>query len=444
MTIPSGGTAEADIVYDTNPREPNLAGLGLRIHYDSSAIVPADPPFSSPFLKGVQGFNPSLPDTQDFDNDSSTDRFAEIEWQRTQEDWPGGNLPRRLVVLRFVTNENFVGTTSVNFTAFNQPDGWGFSSTTGVITVTPPPTTTTTTTTTTSTSSTSSTSSSSTSSTSSTSTTTTTLLSYDVWISSNQSGSPFTPFHDCVRFNNSVMSTDVCGDSGTVARVPILDITGLELWIGHVPCQGLDLAYIGTAFAGEALPLGGNTLAASIIGLTLVNSLGLEGFENAGCTTAISSNNPYAAGVQVPRHNRGPGVRGLFSQGDPQAPLGPMGEAQTVGNTTFEVWMSQGSDAPPFVPGRDCVRFTAFTIASDACGDRGPFVESTLLSTPGLTFWVGQVPCQGANLVYFGTSFNGTGLPFGGNVMSASVVGLSQGSTLALEGFENPSCSIVP
>ena len=236
------------------------------------------------------------------------------------------------------------------------------------------------------------------------------------------------------------MSTDVCGDSGTVARFPLLGITGLELWIAQVPCQGLNLVYIGTAFAGEALPLGGNTLAASVIGITLGNTLGLEGFESAGCTTAISSNNPYAAGVEMPRHNRGLGVRGLLGQGDPQAPLGPMGGAQTVANKTYEVWMSQGSDTPPFVPGRDCVRFTATTIASDACGDMGPFVEFPLLSTPGLTLWVGQVACQGANLVYFGTSFDGTVLPSGGNVMSASVVGTTQGATLALEGFENPAC----
>ena len=98
-----------------------------------------------------------------------------------------------------------------------------------------------------------------------TSSTTTTLLSYDVWISSDQGGSPFVPFHDCVRFNGSVMSTDVCADSGTVASFPILSISGLELFIGQVPCQGLNLIYIGTAFAGQALPLGGNSIAASII-----------------------------------------------------------------------------------------------------------------------------------------------------------------------------------
>ena len=82
------------------------------------------------------------------------------------------------------------------------------------------------------------------------------------------------------------------------------------------------------------------------------------------------------------------------------------------------------------------MRFTGATISSDACGDVGLFVEFPLFSTPGLTLWIGSVPCQGANLVYFGTSYDGAAvLPLGGNVMSASVVGLSQGWTLSLEGF---------
>ena len=50
-----------------------------------------------------------------------------------------------------------------------------------------------------------------------------------------------------------------------------------------------------------------------------------------------------------------------------------------------------------------------------------------LFSTPGLTLWIGSVPCQGANLVYFGTSYDGAVLPLGGNVISASVVGSESG-----------------
>ena len=215
---------------------------------------------------------------------------------------------------------------------------------------------------------------------------------------------------------------------------------GLELFIGQVPCQGLNLIYIGTAFAGQALPLGGNSIAASIIGTTLGTTLGLEGFENGACTVAVSSANPYASAGAVQGYNPGPEWGNLLSQGDQQEPLGRPGEAQTVANKTYEVWASRASGAPPFFPGRDCVRFTATTISSDVCGDSGAFVEFPLFSTPGLTLWIGNLPCQGANLVYFGTSYDGAVLPLAGNVMSASVVGLTQGSTIALEGFENADC----
>ena len=102
------------------------------------------------------------------------------------------------------------------------------------------------------------------------------------------------------------MSTDVCADSGTVASFPILSISGLELFIGQVPCQGLNLIYIGTAFAGQVLPLGGNSIAASIIGTTLGTTLGLEGFENGACTVAVSSANPYASAGAVQGYNPGP------------------------------------------------------------------------------------------------------------------------------------------
>ena len=263
--------------------------------------------------------------------------------------------------------------------------------------------------------------------------------SYDVWISSDQSGSPFSPSHDCVRFIGNSMSTDLCGDSGTVARFPLLSVLGLELWIAQVPCQGLNLLYIGTAFSGEVLPLGGNAIAASVIGLALGNTLGVEGFENAACTAPVSSSNPYAAGT-VQGHSPGPEWDNLLSPANQQRPLGRPGEAQTVASKTYEVWASQASDPAPFFPGRDCLRFTATTMTSDACGDTGAFVEFPLFSTPGLTLWIGQVPCSGANLVYFGTSYDGAVLPLGGNTVSASVVGLTQGSTIALEGFENAAC----
>ena len=84
------------------------------------------------------------------------------------------------------------------------------------------------------------------------------------------------------------------------------------------------------------------------------------------------------------------------------------------------MWFSQSFDSPPFDPARDCVRFTQTTVSTDQCGDAGPLFEFPLFGVPGLSLWVGQIPCGGLNLVLFGTSFDGAVFPQGGNVMSAS------------------------
>ena len=135
----------------------------------------------------------------------------------------------------------------------------------------------------------------------------------------------------------------------------------------------------------------------------------------------------------------------LSSLGNAEAlDLGSGGTAHTVANKTYEIWFSRAFDPSPFLPLQDCWRFTDTTMMTDQCGDVGPLVEFPLFGSSGFSLWIGQVPCQGQNLVFFGTSYDGAIFPFGGNVVSATGVGVTQGFTLAAEGFENPSCSIVP
>ena len=273
-------------------------------------------------------------------------------------------------------------------------------------------------------------------------------VAHDVWVSSNLDDPPFEPFQDCLHFNENMMFTAGCGDqAGPLAQFPILGVAGLNLWIGQVPCQSQNLLFIGTSFEGESLPFGGNAISASIIGLSQGITLGVEGFETTECSDVpASQNNPYAAESEVPTGSEPSEPLGLFgSQGNsPTLQLGPAGTTQTVANKTYEVWFSRSFDPPPFSPIRDCVRFTSTTISSDVCGDTGPLAEFPLFGVAGLSLWIGQVPCGGSSLIYFGTSFDGAVFPQGGNVMSASVIGAPQGFTLALEGFENPSCSIAP
>lgn len=271
-------------------------------------------------------------------------------------------------------------------------------------------------------------------------------VAHDVWISSDQNDPPFEPVYDCLHFNENMMFTAACGDQvGPLTQFPLLGVAGLQLWIGQVPCQSQNLLFIGTSFEGESLPFGGNAISASIVGLGQGITLGLEGFETTDCSDVPTSrDNPYAVELEIPTGSESsPPVS--WSQGNlPTLQLGPSGTTQTVANKTYEVWSSQSLDLPPFEPVRDCVRFTDSTISTDGCGDSGPLGEFPLFGVPGLSLWIGHVPCSGQDVVYFGTSFDGTVLPFDASVMSATAVGVTDEFTLALEGFENPSCSIAP
>ena len=256
-------------------------------------------------------------------------------------------------------------------------------------------------------------------------------VTYDTWTSRSVDFPPHDPIHDCLRLTETTISTDLCGDSGPLFKFPLLAIPDVDLWIGQVPCGGQNLFFVGTSLDGELFPLGSKAIGASIIGLSQGTTLGLEGLENANCSTStLSEGNPYAAALST-NSQAVQGLGGLLDDNSALA-IGPAGTAQTVANKTYEIWFS-GSLFPTLL--QDCWHFTATTMTTDQCGDSGPLVEFPLFGVPGMSLWIGQVPCQGQNLVFFGTSYDGAVFPFGGNVVSAT------GFTLAAEGFENPACS---
>ena len=271
-------------------------------------------------------------------------------------------------------------------------------------------------------------------------------VTYDTWTSRSVDAPPHDPIHDCVRLGEKTISTELCGDSGPLLTFPLLSVPEVDLWIGQVPCQGQNLVFVGTSLEGEIFPLGGNIIGASVLGLTQGTTLGLEGVHNPDCSVAPSKANSYAVETAAPTSDEAvDSWSGLSSLGNAETlSPGPAGTGLMVANKTYEVWFSRSFDAPPFVPLRDCWHFTDTTMTTDQCGDVGPLVEFPLFGASGFSLWIGQVPCQGQNLIFFGTSYDGAIFPLGGNVVSATGVGVTQGFTLAAEGFENPSCSIVP
>jgi hypothetical protein len=66
---------------------------------------------------------------------------------------------------------------------------------------------------------------------------------YDLWVSQGFASPPFEPFHDCLHFTNTTITTDICGDAGPLSEIRF---GGITLWQGSVPCGGLNLRFTGT------------------------------------------------------------------------------------------------------------------------------------------------------------------------------------------------------
>ena len=218
-----------------------------------------------------------------------------------------------------------------------------------------------------------------------------TVTTYDAWTSRSVDFPPHEPIHNCVRLTDNTISTDVCGDSGPLFKFPVLAVPGVDLWIGQVPCQGQNLFFVGTSLDGELFPLGKKAIGASIIGLSQGTTLGLEGLENANCSTlALNEDNTYATALSTGSQAVGE-LGSLLDDDKPALEIGPPGNAQTVANKTYEIWFSGSLGVPGAFPQSDCWHFTSTTMTTDQCGDSGPLVEFPLFGVPGMSLWIGQV-----------------------------------------------------
>ena len=102
-----------------------LTGLGLRLHFDSSALQVGD--VKNLFLDGAQSTN-LKDDTSNFDNDASTDKFFLAAWADFGGNWPDGeNQPIVLYTLPFTALSSFNGST-LKFTASATAAGYALES----------------------------------------------------------------------------------------------------------------------------------------------------------------------------------------------------------------------------------------------------------------------------------------------------------------------------
>ena len=105
-----------------------------------------------------------------------------------------------------------------------------------------------------------------------------------------------------------------------------------------------------------------------------------------------------------------------------------------------DVWISSSRIGSPTEPLRDCLRLTDYSISTDRCGDAGPLSSLALPWQPNVSLWVGQVPCKGQNLMFFGTSLRSqTARP----PIAASAFSGTFRDTQGFAGFQVGACTTV-
>jgi len=139
VSAPAGRPLRFGVRYDTSTGDSTLSGLGLRMHYDSSFLS----------FDGLTDVLPTnfiaqqgpMDDAEDFDDDSSTDRYVLIAWSDPLGgNWPNETLPLDLLDARFQFAEGLeVGaTTNINFTGSSTAAGYEFDGSSVLAIVVPP------------------------------------------------------------------------------------------------------------------------------------------------------------------------------------------------------------------------------------------------------------------------------------------------------------------
>ncbi len=126
-----GDLVTTTLVYSTSPAAAELTGLGLRLHWASSALELVD--IRSVLGTGLIAEGDPEPDVANFDNDSTTDTFVQVAWADLAGRWPGSPSADLLTVeLRVLAG--FAGSTRVRFSASSTASGWSLVPTPLVLT----------------------------------------------------------------------------------------------------------------------------------------------------------------------------------------------------------------------------------------------------------------------------------------------------------------------
>ena len=113
----------AIISYDS--LEPETAGLGLRVHYDSAALTLDT---ITDALSADLIFTNGQPtaDTDDLDANANTDTYIDAGWASLYGNWPNNSLPADVLTLTFDINSGASATTEIDLSALASPVGFSF------------------------------------------------------------------------------------------------------------------------------------------------------------------------------------------------------------------------------------------------------------------------------------------------------------------------------
>jgi endo-1,3(4)-beta-glucanase len=120
-----GSPVSITVGYDVTDADATLTGLGLRVHYDSSALEFVG--FANVLTTDNISSDGPSDDVDNLDGDTSTDKFITANWASLFGSWPG-SLPADLLTATFnVADDDSLESTVINFSEASNAAGYLFA-----------------------------------------------------------------------------------------------------------------------------------------------------------------------------------------------------------------------------------------------------------------------------------------------------------------------------
>ncbi len=133
ISFSPGNNTSFDLIYTTSDNQNALPGLGLKVHYDSTIFTPSGENNGVSALVDTFGDPTIIDDTDDFDNDTTTDKYLAITWADFTGNFPGEDLPAKLASLSFSTSKEGVDSLTgenkelkINLTSLSPAENYDF------------------------------------------------------------------------------------------------------------------------------------------------------------------------------------------------------------------------------------------------------------------------------------------------------------------------------